>query len=83
MMWRAAFESDNFVQELDKLWKEVKPLYKELHKYVRNKLKLKYGTKLNANDGLIPAHVLGNVNLTIFNLKTSTVLKFKRIFAKR
>lgn len=58
-MWRSDYESATFIQDMDSLWVQVKPLYDELHKYVAKKLKQKYGDKLNITDGLIPAHVLG------------------------
>lgn len=58
-MWRNKFEASAFESDLDKLWEEVEPLYDELHKYVLNKLKLQYGDRLDVEDGLIPAHVLG------------------------
>ncbi|KAB0802038.1 hypothetical protein PPYR_04224 [Photinus pyralis] len=60
-MWQSAYESDTFEQDLDKLWEQVKPLYNELHKYVGTKLKEVYGDKLDMKDGLIPAHVFGNM----------------------
>jgi peptidyl-dipeptidase A len=59
-MWRSDFETDNFVDEMLNLWKEVEPLYLALHAYVKNKLKDVYGDKLNNSD-LIPAHILGNM----------------------
>jgi len=59
-MWRNDFETDNFVEDMQTLWKEVEPLYLELHTYVKNKLKNVYGDKLDNSD-LIPAHILGNM----------------------
>jgi len=59
-MWRSDFETDNFVDEMLNLWKEVEPLYLALHAYVKNKLKDVYGDKLNNSD-LIPAHILGSL----------------------
>lgn len=58
-MWRNRFESPNFIDDLDRLWEEVEPLYNELHTYVRRKLRSKYGSALDLSYGLIPAHVLG------------------------
>lgn len=43
------------------MWADVEPLYNELHTYVRNKLKKIYGNKMNDDDGLIEAHLLGNM----------------------
>lgn len=58
-MWLNAFESDTLVEDLDNLWQEVEPLYKELHFYVSRKLKTRYQDDLDLSDRLIPAHVLG------------------------
>uniref|UniRef100_A0A2A4JLZ3 Angiotensin-converting enzyme n=1 Tax=Heliothis virescens TaxID=7102 RepID=A0A2A4JLZ3_HELVI len=60
-MWRYAFEDDNFVATVDRIWSEIKPFYDLLHDYVRAKLKLVYRDLLKSNDKLIPAHILGNL----------------------
>ncbi|KAI4458413.1 angiotensin-converting enzyme [Holotrichia oblita] len=60
-MWRNRFESSTFIEDLDRLWKKVEPLYNELHTYVRRKLRAKYGSALDLSYDLIPAHVLGNM----------------------
>lgn len=60
-MWRFDYEDENFVQNMDDLWSQVEPLYNELHKYVANKLKQRFGDKLDVSDGLLPAHILGNM----------------------
>nr|CAI5847698.1 unnamed protein product [Callosobruchus analis] len=59
--WRFAYEDPNFIDNVDAIWKEVEPLYNELHKYVGNKLKDRYGDKLDMKDDLLPAHVFGNM----------------------
>lgn len=46
---------------LDTLWSELKPLYLQLHAYVRRQLRLKYGEDVVTKDGPIPAHLLGNM----------------------
>jgi peptidyl-dipeptidase A len=51
---------DDFTKELDRLWDQVRPLYLELHAYVRMKLHEKYGASVPA-DGPMPAHLLGNI----------------------
>lgn len=43
------------------MWADVEPLYNELHTYVRRKLKAVYGAQMNDEDGLIEAHLLGNM----------------------
>ena len=61
-MWRAKYDMppDDFTKELDRLWDQVRPLYLELHAYVRAKLHEKYGDAVPAT-GPIPAHLLGNI----------------------
>jgi peptidyl-dipeptidase A len=61
-MWRAKYDMppDDFTKELDRLWDQVRPLYLELHAYVRTKLHEKYGDAVPAT-GPIPAHLLGNI----------------------
>nr|CAD7256691.1 unnamed protein product [Timema shepardi] len=60
-MWRSSFESETFIADMDALWEQVRPLYDELHKYVRAKLRGIYGDKMDDSDGLLPAHILGNM----------------------
>jgi peptidyl-dipeptidase A len=61
-MWRAKYDMppDDFTRELDRLWDQVRPLYLELHAYVRAKLHEKYGDAVPST-GPIPAHLLGNI----------------------
>ena len=53
--------ADDFGQLTEKLWQEVKPLYDELHTYVRTKLNAKYGDGVQAKTGPIRADLLGNM----------------------
>jgi hypothetical protein len=57
-MWRYEFETESFVEDMMSLWNQVEPLYLELHRYVKRKLRTVYGEVLGEDD-LIPAHVLG------------------------
>ena len=61
-MWRAKYDMtpDAFTRELDRLWDQVRPLYLQLHAYVRMKLRQKYGDAVPAK-GPLPAHLLGNI----------------------
>ncbi len=61
-MWRSGYDMPpaDFEKELDRLWTQVRPLYLQLHAYVRTRLAEKYGTLVPA-DGPIPAHLLGNM----------------------
>lgn len=59
--WRTQYDDPDLRGTLDRLWKEVEPLYNELHTYVRYKLLEKYGDKMDKDNKLIPAHLLGNM----------------------
>lgn len=48
-MWQLDYEDANFVEQIDRLWDQVEPLYNELHTFVRYKLKYIYGKVLRAN----------------------------------
>ncbi len=62
-MWRSGYDmpADDFAKLTDKLWFEVKPLYDELHTYVRTQLNKKYGDAVQAKTGPIRADLLGNM----------------------
>jgi hypothetical protein len=62
-MWRAGYDMppDSFVAVVDKLWREVRPLYVQLHAYVRRRLMARYGATLVAPNGMLPVHLLGNM----------------------
>jgi len=62
-MWRSAYDMppESFPVEMDRLWAQVKPLYDDLHCYVRARLQEKYGKDLVKDDAPIPAHLLGNM----------------------
>jgi peptidyl-dipeptidase A len=62
-LWRSQYDMtpDQFQAEIERLWTQVEPLYRELHTYVRHKLIEKYGDAARRPDGMIPAHLLGNM----------------------
>ncbi|WP_371378464.1 M2 family metallopeptidase [Thalassotalea aquiviva] len=62
-MWRSNYDmpADEFGQELDRLWGQVKPLYDALHCHVRAELGEHYGEDNVPQDQPIPAHLLGNM----------------------
>ncbi|KAF8795129.1 Angiotensin-converting enzyme-like protein [Argiope bruennichi] len=60
-MWREAYESDSFVEEIEELWNVIRPFYEQLHAYVRRKLIQRYPHSGIKPDGPIPAHLLGNM----------------------
>ena len=63
VMWRSNYDmtSDEFAKDLDRLWGQVKPLYDDLHCYVRSELGKEYGEDKVPQDQPIPAHLLGNM----------------------
>jgi peptidyl-dipeptidase A len=62
-MWRSAYDMSPaaFEQETERLWQQVRPLYEQLHCYVRAALVKTYGKDKVPPGGLLPAHLLGNM----------------------
>ncbi|HET9838114.1 MAG TPA: M2 family metallopeptidase [Candidatus Angelobacter sp.] len=62
-MWRSGYDMppEEFSAEMERLWRQVEPFYISLHTYVRRQLIKKYGKIADRPDGLIPAHLLGNM----------------------
>lgn len=62
-LWRSGYDMspEEFSAEVERLWQQLRPLYEALHAHVRASLAKHYGTKLVPEDGLIPAHLLGNM----------------------
>ena len=62
-MWRSAYDMppEEFTALTDGMWQDVKPLYDELHCYVRTKLNEKYGDEVQPADGPIRSDLLGNM----------------------
>jgi peptidyl-dipeptidase A len=63
VMWRSAYDMTPaaFEDETERLWQQVRPLYEQLHCYVRAQLARTYGKGKVPPTGLIPAHLLGNM----------------------
>src|SRR5260370_596663 len=61
-LWRSGYDMKpaEFEAATDRLWNQVKPLYDDLHCYVRAQLARQYCAKVPL-DGPIPAHLLGNM----------------------
>ena len=57
--WRSWYEVDDLEGMVEGFWNKLKPLYQELHAYVRYKLSKKYSEM--SPKGPIPAHLLGNM----------------------
>jgi peptidyl-dipeptidase A len=62
-MWRAAYDMtpEEFEKEIERLWEKTKPLYEQLHCYVRAQLGKVYGKNKVPETGYLPAHLLGNM----------------------
>ncbi|MBI1364563.1 MAG: peptidase M2 family protein [Alphaproteobacteria bacterium] len=62
-MWRSGYDMppDEFAGEVDRLWGQVRPLYEQLHCYVRAELNKKYGDEVVPLDQPIRADLLGNM----------------------
>ncbi|KAG7307995.1 hypothetical protein JYU34_006623 [Plutella xylostella] len=59
--WLSEYEVPDFEAQIAALWEDVKPLYQQLHAYVRKRLRDKYGDQVVSARGPIPAHLLGNM----------------------
>jgi len=53
--------AEEFLAETDRVWDELKPLYDALHCHVRSELSEHYGEEVVPKEGVLPAHVLGNM----------------------
>ena len=62
-LWRSGYDMtpDQFAAKVDALWLQVKPLYANLHCYVRAKLNARYGPAVQPRTGPIRADLLGNM----------------------
>ncbi|XP_008937519.1 PREDICTED: angiotensin-converting enzyme 2 [Merops nubicus] len=69
--WRANYEADypeeykysrdQLIEDVEKTFEQIKPLYQQLHAYVRHRLEQVYGPKLISPTGCLPAHLLGDM----------------------
>ncbi|KAF8795126.1 Angiotensin-converting enzyme-like protein [Argiope bruennichi] len=60
-LWREAYESETFEEEVEELLQTIRPFYEQLHAYVRRKMMQQYPDIGIKPDGPIPAHLLGNM----------------------
>ncbi|ALC44755.1 Acer [Drosophila busckii] len=59
--WLHFYEDDDFERQLDITFKAVLPFYRQLHGYVRYRLREHYGADLVPAEGNIPMHLLGDL----------------------
>ena len=62
-LWRSGYDMRpaDFEADIERLWKDVKPLYDKLHCFVGKKLRAKYGKEKVPAGKPLPAHLLGNM----------------------
>ena len=62
-LWFSQYDmpAEEFLAETDRVWDELKPLYVALHCHVRSELSEHYGEEVVSKEGVLPAHVLGNM----------------------
>jgi peptidyl-dipeptidase A len=62
-LWKSGYDMPpaDFERETERIWAQVKPLYDDLHCYVRAGLQKKYGKALVPDGKPLPAHLLGNM----------------------
>ena len=97
-LWKSRYDitAEQFAAETERLWKQVEPLYRDLHCYAQARLQKKYGKGKVSMGKPIPAHLLGNMWsqdwANIYDLLAPTrdkalnldrVLKAKKVDARR
>ena len=62
-LWFSKYDmpAEDFLDDTDRVWNEVKPLYDALHCHVRAKLNEHYGDEVISKTGPLPVHMLGNM----------------------
>jgi peptidyl-dipeptidase A len=62
-LWKSKYDmpAAEFEADTERLWAQVKPLYDDLHCYVRGKLQKQYGKDKIPDEAPLPAHVMGNM----------------------
>ncbi|MEY2855104.1 MAG: hypothetical protein RL030_2236 [Pseudomonadota bacterium] len=63
VMWRSGYDMtpEAFEAEVERLWKQVKPLYGAMHCFARTRLAKQYGEDKVPAGKPIPAHLFGNL----------------------
>jgi len=62
------YESPNFQQDVEEVWEMIRPLYEELHAYVRRKLRELYGPEKIGGHAPLPSHILGKNKSVLGNV---------------
>jgi peptidyl-dipeptidase A len=77
VLWRSRYDmsATDFEKEADRLYEQVKPLYKALHCYASKRLAQRYGRDKVPAGKPIPAHLLGNMWAQQWNRVYDDLLK--------
>jgi peptidyl-dipeptidase A len=79
-LWRAGYDMSpaDFEADVERLWQGVKPLYDELHCFVRARLQSRYGKEKVPDHAPIPSQLLGNMWAQEWNNLEDLVTHFPR-----
>lgn len=63
VLWRSGYDMppEQFAASVERLWRQVEPMYKNLHCYARARLNEKYGDTVQPRTGPIRVDLLGNI----------------------
>jgi hypothetical protein len=64
----------DFRNEMELVWNQIKPLYEQLHAYVRRKLRDLYGPEKISREAPLPAHILGK-SISVMPVYSSCVVQ--------
>ncbi|XP_074849577.1 angiotensin-converting enzyme 2 [Carettochelys insculpta] len=56
-----AYSRNQLIEDVETTFAQIKPLYQQLHAYVRHKLQSVYGSDRISSTGCLPAHLLGDM----------------------
>ncbi|TDG40372.1 hypothetical protein AWZ03_013202 [Drosophila navojoa] len=60
-VWLDEYEDETFEKQLEDIFAEIRPLYEQVHGYVRYRLRKHYGDAVVPEKGPLPMHLLGNM----------------------
>nr|Q10715.1 RecName: Full=Angiotensin-converting enzyme; AltName: Full=Dipeptidyl carboxypeptidase I; AltName: Full=Kininase II; Flags: Precursor [Haematobia irritans exigua]AAA70427.1 angiotensin converting enzyme [Haematobia irritans exigua]prf//2210282A angiotensin-converting enzyme [Haematobia irritans exigua] len=60
-VWLDEYEDATFEDQLEAIFEDIKPLYDQVHGYVRYRLNKFYGDEVVSKTGPLPMHLLGNM----------------------